>query len=142
MKLRDRRRWEQPELNIISLVDVVLMLLVFFMMTTHFIQNASLTVNLPSASEPAYTKPDGIEVAVDAEGRYYVNQKAVTGTDPASLRAALLLAAGDRRDLPIILRADARSTHQSVVTVMDVAGALGFSQLQILTEQGHTEASP
>lgn len=142
MKLRDRRRWEQPELNIISLVDVVLMLLVFFMMTTHFIQNASLTVNLPSASVPAYTKPDGIEIAVDAEGRYYVNQRAVGGANGDSLRAALLTVAGDRRDLPIILRADARSTHQSVVTVMDVAGALGFSQLQILTEQGHSEASP
>jgi biopolymer transport protein ExbD len=142
VRLRDRQRWQQPELNIISLVDVVLMLLVFFMMTTHFIQNASLNVNLPSASEPAYTKPDGIEVAVDAEGRYYVNQKAVAGTGPESLREALLVAAGDRRDLPIVLRADARSTHQSVVTVMDVAGALGFAQLQILTEQSHTESAP
>ena len=140
MKLRERNRWEDPELNIISLVDVVLMLLVFFMMTTHFIQNTSLTVDLPTAGEPpSYSKVDGIEVTVDADGHYYVNQKAVAEAGSAALREALLAAAGERRDLPIILRADARSTHQSVVTVMDVAGALGFTQLQILTAQSRPE---
>ncbi len=136
MKLRERVRWEDPELNLISLVDVVLMLLVFFMMTTHFIQSTNVTVDLPSAgAPPSYSKNDGIEVTVDAEGHYYVDQKAVAGTDAAALRAALMAAAGQRRDQPIILRADARSTHQSVVTVMDTAGALGFAQLQILTTQ-------
>ena len=140
MKLRESNRWEDPELNIISLVDVVLMLLVFFMMTTHFIQNTSLTVDLPTAGEPpSYGKTDGIEVTVDADGHYYVNQKAVAGTGSVALRESLLAAAGERRDLPIILRADARSTHQSVVTVMDVAGALGFAQLQILTTQSRPE---
>ncbi len=136
MKLRERVRWEDPELNLISLVDVVIMLLVFFMMTTHFIQSTNVTVDLPSAgAPPSYSKNDGIEVTVDAEGHYYVDQKAVAGTDAAALRAALMAAAGQRRDQPIILRADARSTHQSVVTVMDTAGALGFAQLQILTTQ-------
>ena len=140
MKLRERVRWEDPELNLISLVDVVLMLLVFFMMTTHFIQSTNVTVELPSAgAPPTYSKADGIEVTVDADGHYYVNQKAVAGTDPAALREALLAAAGPRRDQPIVLRADARSTHQSVVTVMDVAGALGFAQLQILTTQSRAE---
>ena len=136
MKLRERVRWEDPELNLISLVDVVLMLLVFFMMTTHFIQSTNVTVDLPSAgAPPTYSKNDGIEVTVDAEGHYYVDQKAVLGTDASALRAALMAAAGQRRDQPIILRADARATHQSVVTVMDTAGALGFAQLQILTTQ-------
>ena len=140
MKLRERARWEDPELNLISLVDVVLMLLVFFMMTTRFIQSTNVTVELPSAgAPPSYSKSDGIEVTVDAEGHYYVNQKAVAGTDPAELRAALMEAAGQRRDQPIILRADARATHQSVVTVMDTAGALGFAQLQILTTQARTD---
>jgi biopolymer transport protein ExbD len=140
VKLRERNRWEDPELNIISLVDVVLMLLVFFMMTTHFIQNTSLTVDLPTAgAPPSYSKTDGVEVTVDADGHYYVNQKAVAGSGSAALRDALLAAAGERRDLPLILRADARSTHQSVVTVMDVAGALGFTQLQILTAQSRPE---
>ncbi len=138
MKLRERQRWEDPELNLISLVDVVLMMLVFFMMTTHFIQSTSVNVELPSAgAPPVYTRSDGIEVTVDAEGHYFVDQKALAGTDAASLREALLAAAGDKRDQPIILRADARSTHQSVVTVMDVAGALGFAQLQILTTESH-----
>ncbi|MDE2235228.1 MAG: biopolymer transporter ExbD, partial [Gammaproteobacteria bacterium] len=61
------------------------------------------------------------------------NQKAVSGTSPAAVRSAILSIAGDRRDLPIILRADARSTQQAVVTVMDVAGSLGFTQINILT---------
>ena len=136
MKLRERSRWEDPELNLISLVDVVLMLLVFFIMTTHFIENTSLAVELPNAgTPPSYSKLDGIEVTVDAEGHYYVNQKPVADTTAATLRDALLAVVGERRDQPIVLRADARSTHQSVVTVMDVAGALGFAQLQILTTQ-------
>ncbi len=136
MKLRERSRWEDPELNLISLVDVVLMLLVFFIMTTHFVENTSLAVELPNAgAPPSYTKLDGIEVTVDAEGHYYVNQKPVADTTAATLRDALLAVAGERRDQPIVLRADARSTHQSVVTVMDVAGALGFAQMQILTTQ-------
>lgn len=140
MKLRDRAKWEDPELNLISLVDVVLMLLVFFVMTTHFVESPGLAVQLPTAgAPPTYTKPDGIEVTVDAEGRYYVNQKPVADTDAGTLRDAIMAAAGDRRDVPIILRADARSTHQSVVTVMDVAGALGFTQLQILTTQPRTK---
>jgi biopolymer transport protein ExbD len=133
MKLRSRQ-WEEPELNIINFVDVMLMLLVFFMMTTHFIQSTSLAVELPTASVgPAPVRLTGIEVTVDAQGRYYVNQKPVPGTSPDAVRAAILSVAGQRRDLPIILRADARSTHQSVVTVMDVAGELGFTHLQILT---------
>lgn len=139
MKLR-ARQWEEPELNIINFVDVMLMLLVFFMMTTHFIQNTSLNLELPTASvAPAPTERKGIEVTIDAQGHYYINQQAVTGTSPEAVRAALLAAAGARRDVPIILRADARSSHQSVVTVMNVAGELGFSQLQILTTQPPAE---
>ncbi|HKS93932.1 MAG TPA: biopolymer transporter ExbD [Gammaproteobacteria bacterium] len=139
MKLR-ARRWEDPELNIINFVDVMLMLLVFFMMTTHFIQNTSLSIDLPTASvAPARTELKGIEVTIDAQGHYYINQQAVAGTSPDEVRAALLAAAGARRDVPIILRADARSSHQSVVTVMNVAGELGFSQLQILTTQPPAE---
>jgi len=136
VKLRERTRWEDPELNLISLVDVVLMLLVFFMMTTHFIQSTSVMVDLPTVgAPPVYTQADGLEITVDAEGHYFVNQKPVAGSDAAALREAIQMAAGDRRDQPVILRADARATHQSVVTVMDVAGGLGFSQLQILTTQ-------
>lgn len=139
MKLRSRQ-WEDPEFNLISLVDVVLMLLVFFMMTTHFIQNTSLTVELPTAGiGPSPDRLTGIEVTVDSQDRYYVNQKAVSGTSPDAVRVAILSVAGDRRDLPIILRADARSTHQAVVTVMDVAGELGFTQLQILTTKPATQ---
>ncbi len=138
MRLRPRQ-WEDPEFNLISLVDVVLMLLVFFMMTTHFIQNTSLTVELPTASVgPSPDRLSGIEVTVDAQDHFYVNQIAVSGTNPDAVRAAILSVAGDRRDLPIILRADARSTHQAVVTVMDVAGELGFTQLQILTTKPAT----
>jgi len=139
VKLRSRQ-WEEPELNIINFVDVMLMLLVFFMMTTHFIQNTSLTVELPTASVgPSPNRLAGIEVTVDSQNHYYINQKAVSGTSPDAVRAAILSVAGERRDQPIILRADARSTQQAVVTVMDVAGELGFTQLQILTTKPATQ---
>lgn len=139
MKLSPRSG-EEPELNIINFVDVMLMLLVFFMMTTHFIQNTSLAVELPTASiGPSPQRLTGIEVTVDARDHYYVDQKPVSGTSPDAVRNAILSAAGKRRNVPIILRADARSTHQAVVTVMDVAGELGFTQLQILTTKPSTQ---
>ena len=139
MKLRSRQ-WEYPEFNLISLVDVVLMLLVFFMMTTHFIQNTSLAVELPTAGvAPSFGQPTGVEVIIDAQGHYYIDQKSVPGISPEAVRAAILSVTGERRDLPIILRADARSSNQSVVTVMDVAGELGFTQLRILTTKPPAE---
>ncbi|MFC4312127.1 ExbD/TolR family protein [Steroidobacter flavus] len=126
---------EEPEMNLTSLIDVVLLLLIFFMVSTTFVDESRIKLQLPQAStEPAADqKKDPIEVAVTATGEYRVNGQVLINTSPATLSAAVSKLAGERRDLPVTIRADARSTHQSVVTAMDVLGRLGFKAISIAT---------
>jgi len=130
-----RRSDEEPELNLISLVDVVLLLLIFFMVSTTFVDEARIELELPQASaKPAVEqRKDPIEVAVTASGEYRVNGQTLINTSPATLSAAVSRVAGESREIPITLRADARATHQSVVTAMDVLGRLGFRSISIAT---------
>jgi biopolymer transport protein ExbD len=133
VNLRPRHR-EDPEINLISLIDVLLVLLIFFMVSTTFQQEGRVRVQLPQASQ--IPQPRGahepIVITVTAEGGYRVNERALINASPDTLRAALLKEAGSERG-PLTIRADAHTTHQSVVTAMDVAGKLGFSQLNIAT---------
>ncbi len=134
MNLRPKEH-EEPEMNLTSLIDVVLLLLILFMVSTTFIDESRIKLQLPQAStEPAAEqKKDPIEVAVTATGEYRVNGQVLINTSPATLSAAVSKLAGERRDLPVTIRADARSTHQSVVTAMDVLGRLGFKAISIAT---------
>ena len=134
MNLRPKEH-EEPEMNLTSLIDVVLLLLIFFMVSTTFVDESRIKLQLPQASnEPAAEqKKDPIEVAVTAGGEYRVNGQTLINTSPATLSAAVSKLAGERRDLPVTIRADARSTHQSVVTAMDVLGRLGFKAISIAT---------
>lgn len=134
MNLRPRQH-QEPEVNLIPLVDVVLLLLIFFMISTTFVDESRLRLQLPQASAglaPQSTQ-DPIEVSISASGEYHVNGQVLINTSPATLSAAVVKLAGPNRDIPITLRADARSTHQSVVTAMDVLGRLGFSAIRIAT---------
>jgi biopolymer transport protein ExbD len=136
-----RHNHEEPELNLISLVDVVLLLLIFFMVSTTFVDESRIELQLPQASAKpaAEQRKDPIEVAVTASGEYRVNGQTLINTSPATLSAAVSRIAGESREIPITLRADARATHQSVVTAMDVLGRLGFRSISIATvneEQG------
>jgi biopolymer transport protein ExbD len=140
MNLRPRNR-EDPEINLINFIDVLLVLLIFFMVTTTFQQEGRVKVQLPQASEsplPRGTR-EPLVVTVTADGGYRVNERTLINASPETLRAALLKEAGADRG-PITIRADARTTHQAVVTAMDVAGRLGFSQLNIATV--HQEPPP
>ena len=133
MNLRPRHR-EDPEINLISLIDVLLVLLIFFMVSTTFSQEGRVKVQLPQSSDlpiPRGTR-EPLVITVTAEGTYRVNERTLINASPDTLRAALLKESPNDRG-PITIRADARSTHQSVVTAMDVAGRLGFSQLNIAT---------
>lgn len=133
MNLRPRQH-EDPEINLISLIDVLLVLLIFFMVSTTFQQEGRIKVQLPQASQiplPRGTR-EPLVVTVTAEGGYRVNERALINANPETLRSALLKEAGSERG-PLTIRADARSTHQAVVTAMDVAGKLGFAQLNIAT---------
>jgi len=128
------RRGEEPDLNLTSLIDVVLLLLIFFMLSTRFIDESRLQLRLPEAgAAPQAALPDAIEIEVTAQGGYRVNGRALADSNAATLAASVAQAAGADRNRPVIIRADARATHQSVVTAMDVAGRAGFRQLSIAT---------
>jgi len=130
------RRVEDPEVSIVSLIDVVLMLLIFFMLSTSFIHPARIRVALPHASATTPPAAAQITVTVTKAGTYLVNGRALINPRPETLRAALKKVAGDKRDIPINVRADAHASTQAIVTVMDTAGALGFKRIDILTTHG------
>ena len=137
------RSHEEPELNLTSLIDVVLLLLIFFMVSTTFVDESRIQLQLPQASaEPApEQRKDPIEVAVTASGEYRVNGQTLINRNPATLSAAVSKLAGEARDIPITIRADARSTHQSVVTAMDVLGRLGFRAISIATVNEQSDSA-
>jgi biopolymer transport protein ExbD len=129
------RRSEEPDLNMTSLIDVVLLLLIFFMLSTKFIDEGRLQVRLPEAgvAPDAESQRDSIEIEVTAEGAYRVNGRPLINNSAATLAAALGKAAQGDRATPVTIRADARAMHQSVVTAMDVAGHAGYRQINIAT---------
>ena len=129
-----KRRTEEPELNMTSLIDVVLLLLIFFMLSTRFIDEGRLQLRLPEAGvEPDAVSRDAVEIEVTAEGGYRVNGRQLINNSPDTLAAAIGKEAANNRAIPVTIRADARATHQSVVTAMDVAGQAGYRQLNIAT---------
>jgi biopolymer transport protein ExbD len=135
------RRREEPEINLISLVDVLLTVLIFFIVTTTFRQESDLRVDLPEASlQPLITEEQQpLEVVIDAQGRYFLNDQPLADTTPATLKDALGRLAGDRRDQTLVIRADAKTPYQAVITTLDIVGRLGFKHLAIPTVQGRTE---
>lgn len=140
MNLRPRHR-EDPEINLISLIDVLLVLLIFFMVSTTFTQEGRVRVQLPQASQIPLPRGarEPLVITITAEGTYRINDHTLINSSADTLRAALLKEAGAERG-PITIKADARTTHQAVVTAMDVAGRMGFAQLNIATV--HEGGSP
>ncbi len=131
---RNSRITDEPEINVVSMIDVVLLLLVFFMLSTTFVQDGRLKVQLPqSSAQPERRNPDPVVIAIGADGQYRVNDRALVNNTATTLRAALEKVAPGAKGQPVTIRADARATHQAVVTAMDVAGRLGFSQVNIAT---------
>jgi biopolymer transport protein ExbD len=130
-----RRQREEVELNMTSLIDVVLLLLIFFMMSTRFIDEGRLQVRLPEAGiQPDQAAvQETVEIEVTAEGGFRVGGRDLVNNSPDTLATALARATGGNRAQPITIRADARAVHQSVVTAMDVAGRLGYRQINIAT---------
>jgi biopolymer transport protein ExbD len=135
MKLQSRRPKEDPEINLISLIDIALLLVIFFMLSSTFMQEGRLKIELPQASlaPTGKQKTDPIVVAVTQSGVYRVNDRELINSSADTLRAAILEVAGANREQPVTVRADARSTHQSVVSAMDVLGKLGFVRINIAT---------
>ncbi|MCW8963528.1 MAG: biopolymer transporter ExbD [Gammaproteobacteria bacterium] len=135
MNLRPKRQ-EEPDVNLTPLIDVVFLMLIFFMVSTTFQKESIVKVDLPKASaEEEAPKEEVVEVTVNAAGEYFINRARVLNRDPKTLKAAIIKHAGSNNERPFIIRADAMAPHQAVVTVMDVAGQLGFSRLSIPTER-------
>lgn len=133
MKFRPRRG-EAPDVNLTPLIDVVFLLLIFFMVSTTFDKSSELSIELPEATAaqpPQHDKP--ITVAIDARGRYYVDGRRLVNTKAATIVRALKQLAGGRSTVPIVIDADARTPHQAVVTVMDAARDLGLLHLRFAT---------
>ena len=140
------RRSEEPEINLIPFIDVLLVVLIFLMLTTTYSKFTELKVNLPVASaDPARDRPREIIVAVSSEGRYAINKKLIEGRSVEVLTAELGAAAREVRDGTkepiIIVSADATAAHQSVINVMDAARRAGLSQLTFATQSSGGSAA-
>jgi biopolymer transport protein ExbD len=134
VKFRHARAEETPEIVLVSLIDVVLSLVIFFMITTTFNRLAPLEISLPESTAERRDQPDEpVDVAIDASGRYYVGGRPLVNTQLETLKRALTEAAGGRPAPPVILSADGRTPHQAVVTALDAASQLGFTRLTFAT---------
>jgi len=142
MNFRRHRRREDLGVDITPLIDVVFLLLIFFMVSTTFIRETQLRIDLPEATgEPAEREPDALEITVDARGDYSVNDRLLMRSDLETLMRALREAvegrALDRQR--VIITADGNASHQSVVTAMDAVGKVGLSRLSITTREPEQE---
>ena len=135
---------EDPEISLTGLIDVVFLLLIFFMVSTTFERQAVLKVDLPEATNVSapQDQPDSFELVIDSSGQFYLNDRQLLDGRTATIEAALVEAAGEDRTVPVILRANAQTPHHFVVTAMDVTAKLGFSRLSIATERITEEESP
>ncbi|MDM4765741.1 biopolymer transporter ExbD [Pelomonas sp. SE-A7] len=134
MKFRHRRA-EEPEINLIPFIDVLLVILIFLMLSTTYSKFTELQVNLPTANaEKLKDRPTEIIVAVAADGRYAINKQLVDGRTPDLLAAALRAAANGNSEAVVIVSADAAAAHQSVINVMDGARRAGLNRLSFATQ--------
>ena len=136
MKFRRRQRENNVEINLASLIDVVFILLLFFVVTTTFTRETQLKVDLPEAASgtpPEDTALKQMEVLISAEGSYSLNGQALLKSDLDGLMAALGKESAGDNSLPLSISADAKTPHQAVITAMDAAGKMGFSHLRITT---------
>lgn len=128
---------EEVEVNLTPLIDVVFLLLIFFMVTTTFDREAEIKISLPTASNMVQAqKQDKLELLIDGQGRYYINGREVLNNKPETLFQALTLVLNDMEKVPpLVISADASVNYQSVVTAMDIAGRLGLTNFSMATTQ-------
>ena len=134
MKLSLRAR-TQPEVNLTSLIDVVLLLLIFFMVSTSFVKQSQINISLPQAESSVVVEepPEKIDIMITSTGTYLVNGRELINNRPETIRNALQKVSAGSTSMPLTISADADAKHQHVVTAMDVAGRLGFTRISIAT---------
>lgn len=128
-------RRSEPDVNLTPLIDVVFLLLIFFMVSTSFTHQSAIEIDLPKTGEPPEQASETreVELIIDAGGRYFLADEPLADGGQAALRAALEAAFGDDRERPLIIRADAQTAHQSVVAAMEAARAIGVLRLSFAT---------
>lgn len=126
---------DEPEINLIPLIDVLLVVLIFLMVSTTYSKFADLKINLPeAAAEQGKAEPNTLDVAVDADGNYVINRKVVAFSDVPGFAQSLKAAAGDSKDPLVVISADARATHQSVINILSAAQLAGFPHISFNAE--------
>lgn len=134
MRIRDHRKDDEPEINLVPLIDVILVLIIFFVVTTTFDARSVLKLQLPKATgETNSDTTRALSLLVNADGRYFVDDREVLRDDIDALKSTLVEVAGNDRERQVLLRADARTPHQAVVTAYDALGQLGFRRVMIAT---------
>ena len=135
MNLRSSRARDEPEINFVPLIDVLLVILIFLMVTTTYQRIAELQITLPEASaDPSKERPKEINVGIDAQGRYVIDRNVFTFTTVNAMSDLLKRVAGDAKDPVVIINADAQATHQSVVHVMEAARQAGLLHITFATQ--------
>ena len=142
MNLRPGHKEESVEVNLTPLIDVVFLLLIFFMVTTTFDRHARLKVSLPeSSAKTTQQKDEPLILSIDAKGNYFLNERQIVNQQLDTLKQALQKVIGEKnqdyKDVALVLRADANTPHQSVVRAMDAASQLGMTRLSIATVEGN-----
>lgn len=131
-----RQRPEEVSVNLTPLIDVVFLLLIFFMVSTTFTKETQLEIDLPSANGSAQEKPvEYVEIQISAAGAYLLNGEPIGASSESGLRTALESLDAQASNTPLVIAADANTPHQAVVTAMDVAGKLGYTRLSIITKE-------
>ena len=127
---------EEPDVNLTPLIDVVFLLLIFFMVSTTFNKDTELSIELPEASgEVREIENQTVEIGIGRDGSYSVNNEQLVKSDIATLKRAIKQAVGDREDPPLLIIADGKTTHQSVISAMDAVRQLGYTHLTFATKQ-------
>jgi biopolymer transport protein ExbD len=135
MKFRPGRVKEEPEINLVPLIDVMMVILIFLMITTTYSKYTELQINLPTAdSDKQLERPNEISVLVNASGQYVIDKSPVTFSTIQALADALRRAGGDRKEPIIVISADALASHQSVVRVMEASRVAGYAQITFTTQ--------
>lgn len=131
---------EEPDVNLTPLIDVVFLLLIFFMVSTTFEHQSRIQIDLPEASADL-SKPDdeAIEIIIDAQGRFFLGDQQVVNIEMKTLKGAISKLLGNRKAIPVIIRADAMTPHQAVITALDATSQLGLTKISLATSKADAE---
>ena len=131
---------DEPEVNLTPLIDVVFLLLIFFMVSTTFEHQSRIQIELPEATAEA-TKPEeeSLEIIIDAQGRFFIGEEQVVNTELKTLKGAISKTVGKREGIPVIIRADAKTPHQAVITALDATSQLGLTRISLATSRMQEE---